>query len=317
MRSTFLVIVLLLGIVYASFAQQEIQYTQYILNYYLLNPALTGSQAPYDIMLGHRHQWTGLEGAPTTSWLSVHKALNYPRVNVRRRRGHHGVGGFVIRDQAGPFQQTQAHLSYAYHLPLSQKYTASVGVSAGLKQIGVDRAQVVFIQNPDDTYFGNYASTTIEPDGKLGLWLYSSRLFMGASVHQVFSFPQENRQESTEFSVPLTHHYYATLGYRLALDRDVSLIPSLLLKTAYRTPPQMDVNLKLRYQKMVWGGVSYRYQDAIAVMVGTTLREKFTLSYSYDASVTRLSNSSNGSHEVVLGLTLPPRGRVVCPDQFW
>jgi type IX secretion system PorP/SprF family membrane protein len=318
MRLSFLIFAVILTAPLHVLAQQEIQHTQYLLNYYLLNPALAGSQASYDIMLGYRHQWTGLDGAPTTSWLSVHKSINYPRANVRRRRGHHGAGGFLVHDQAGPFRRTQAYLTYAYHLPLSKKYTISAGVSGGLKQIGIDKDQVAFVQSPNDDYFNGYASEQTEPDGSIGVWLYSSRLFAGVSAQQLFSLLSEDQNAEANLpSVSLARHYYATLGYQIAVDRDISFIPSFMIKTAYAAPPQIDVNMKLRYQKRIWAGLSYRHQDAIAVVVGTLLREKLTLSYAYDASVTRLSSASSGSHEVVLGLKLPPRGKVVCPDQFW
>ena len=56
-------------------AQQRPHYTQYILNQYILNPALTGIENYTDIKLSHRIQWQGLSGAPVTTYFSVHAPL--------------------------------------------------------------------------------------------------------------------------------------------------------------------------------------------------------------------------------------------------
>src|SRR5437868_15533041 len=53
-------------------AQQKPQYTQYILNNYILNPALSGIENYTDIKASARDQWVGLNGAPRTMYLTVH-----------------------------------------------------------------------------------------------------------------------------------------------------------------------------------------------------------------------------------------------------
>ena len=41
-------------------AQQRPHYTQYILNQYILNPALSGIENYTDVKVSHRVQWQGL-----------------------------------------------------------------------------------------------------------------------------------------------------------------------------------------------------------------------------------------------------------------
>ena len=52
-------------------AQQKPHYTQYILNQYIINPALSGIENYVDIKLSHRHQWSGLNGAPVTTYFTI------------------------------------------------------------------------------------------------------------------------------------------------------------------------------------------------------------------------------------------------------
>ena len=52
-------------------AQQKPVYTQYILNNYIINPAITGIENYTDVKISYRNQWAGIEGAPVTTNLSI------------------------------------------------------------------------------------------------------------------------------------------------------------------------------------------------------------------------------------------------------
>ncbi|MFI5188558.1 MAG: type IX secretion system membrane protein PorP/SprF, partial [Chitinophagales bacterium] len=70
MKRNFITILLLLLSVFV-FAQQRPHYTQYILNNYILNPALSGIENYTDVKLSARDQWVGLNGAPETFYFTV------------------------------------------------------------------------------------------------------------------------------------------------------------------------------------------------------------------------------------------------------
>jgi len=46
-------------------------YTQYVLNNYILNPAVTGIENYTDVKLDLRKQWVNIDGAPVTSYFSI------------------------------------------------------------------------------------------------------------------------------------------------------------------------------------------------------------------------------------------------------
>jgi type IX secretion system PorP/SprF family membrane protein len=56
-------------------AQQQPYYTQYMLNNFILNPALAGIENYWDIKASYRNQWVGLQGGPTTLYLTVNGPL--------------------------------------------------------------------------------------------------------------------------------------------------------------------------------------------------------------------------------------------------
>jgi type IX secretion system PorP/SprF family membrane protein len=53
-------------------AQQDPQYTQYMYNMNIMNPAYAGSKESLSITALYRTQWAGLDGAPETITLSAH-----------------------------------------------------------------------------------------------------------------------------------------------------------------------------------------------------------------------------------------------------
>src|ERR1035437_3930129 len=53
------------------FAQQLPLSSQYYTNPFVMNPAYAGISENLNIFLTHRSQWTGLAGAPETSYLTI------------------------------------------------------------------------------------------------------------------------------------------------------------------------------------------------------------------------------------------------------
>ncbi|WP_132066308.1 PorP/SprF family type IX secretion system membrane protein, partial [Aquimarina spinulae] len=76
---------------FASYAQQDAQYTQYMYNTISVNPAYAGSRGVLSIMGLHRSQWVGLDGAPRTQTLT----LNTPIGGNERV----GLGLSIVNDQ--------------------------------------------------------------------------------------------------------------------------------------------------------------------------------------------------------------------------
>ncbi len=89
------------------FAQQDAQYTQYMYNTVVINPAYAGTRNVLSINGIHRSQWVGLEGAPKTKTLSVHGPMG-ERL---------GMGITIVRDELGPSSETYANMDISYTLP--------------------------------------------------------------------------------------------------------------------------------------------------------------------------------------------------------
>lgn len=335
-RILYAIILLLAGVQFVN-AQQKPQYTQYIFNNYLLNPALTGIENYTDVKAGYRSQWTGLEGAPVTGYLSINAPIGdkfiqgdasaFPasgglnpssRLYTQQYQAaepHHGIGLTLVNDKTGPITTTNIDATYAYHLGITERLNLAVGVSAGVSHNVLDRSQLNFGGDSNtDPILNSLNTNQWKPDLGFGIWAYAPDYFFGVSVQQIL--PQ-NLYISTSTSTTQNKtvpHYFFTAGTKLFLSDDVTLIPSVLFKVIQPVPTTFDVNLKMSFQDKFWLGGSYRRNDSFAALVGFNLSSFVNVGYSYDFTTSALNTVSNGSHEIVIGILLNNRYKVTCPQ---
>nr|WP_294793406.1 type IX secretion system membrane protein PorP/SprF [uncultured Mucilaginibacter sp.] len=329
----FLLFILFIG-VRAAVAQQLPQFTQYMFNNYLLNPAVTGIENYTDVKLGHRNQWVGLQGAPVTSYLSVNAPIGRNFIegdatgfsaqnginpssrlftqNYQAAEPHHGIGAMVITDKAGPITQTNVSATYAYHLGLTNRLNLSVGVMGGMNRISLNTAELT-PADPNDPAINNGENSQWRPDVGAGVWLYSSNYYVGLSARQLL--PQNYYFGTSQAtSSPTVPHFYLTAGVKLFMTDEITFLPSVLVKRTSPVPLTFDVNGKFNFQDKFWLGASYRRNDAVAVLAGFNLSSLINVGYSYDITSSALNTVSRGTHEIVIGLMLNNRFRVTCPQ---
>ena len=300
-----------------SYSQQRTQFTQYMINPFLYNPAVSGTEDYADIRAGYRKQWVGFEGSPRSIFISGHTNIGkYHVVNNRsknKKKGFHGVGLVLTNDLIGPTSFTTAKFAYSYHIQLAKKVFASLGAMAGIQQFSLDGS----LLNPasgSDAAISGTASRSLA-DVNVGGWLYSDNFYMGATLVQVV--PQKLYGKTATNIGKSAYHYMVTAGYRIPLDYDFTFIPSVAIKAVSPAPISYDINAKIRYQDLGWVGISYRRTDAVAFMAGVIINDMFDLSYSYDVTASNIRKYSGGSHEVIIGYRLRTKPQVKCPTHFW
>lgn len=337
-----LIVLLMLFVVKNTFAQQRPYYTQYILNNYIINPAVAGIENYTDIKVSHRAQWVGLQGAPVTTYLTIHAPLKKSAYDERENptsfhreganpRGqaywqsyqkpepHHGVGFTILNDKTGPLNRFAAYGSYAYHMAVSNTANLSFGISAGITQMSIDNSKVDFGNTTVDPAVNLSSSlNTIKPDISAGLWLYSKDYFAGISIQQIV--PQNIVFSGTAVQVDnsrLVPHIFIQAGVRLYLNDDLTLLPSIMARYINPLPLGADVNVKLQYQDLIWVGGTYRYQDGFAGMLGVNLSNSINIGYSYDMNTSNLRSVSQGSHEILVGFLLGNKYGDWCPKNLF
>lgn len=304
-------------------AQQQSHYTQFFYNPSLYNPAAIGTQDLIDIDLGFRKQWVGVANSPTTFTLTAHAPIKMKKkVKVQRAsfnpeqssffknpvvqtgRIKHALGGKLINDQWGAFGMTNLYANYAFHVPLSKKINMSFGVGLGWSNYRFDQEKAKTLDPNDPTYINFLGGGTNQNifDMQAGLWIYHSDFFIGLSATNLLMNKIHFGNAKTD--ARLNIHSYFTAGYIWRATKKFSVSPSVILKYMYPAPISFDVAIKFEYNDFVWGAISYRYQDAIALMAGFNFGKHFQLTYSYDITISPLRISSKGSHEVTLGILI-------------
>jgi type IX secretion system PorP/SprF family membrane protein len=322
------VLIIIASILAGSLSAQQLpQYSQYMQNMYVLNPAASCLESDIDLNLGFRQQWAGFDGAPQTYYLSgsvnlgkkpsqgsqrysipiSYKKLVDTQDQVRHPK--HVVGGLLARDEYGFFKKTSFMASYSYHHPIADKYYLSVGTSLGWYGLEFSSNDVVLEQSSDNTYNDFIANGNRSNifDLNFGVYLYSDRAFLGYSIYQVARNEINLGDEATPINLSqarLEIHHFATVGYAIPVSDKLDLTPSLMFKIQGAAPLSYDINLKAEYNRKFWLGVSYRNEDAIAAMAGLRMSDWLRLGYSYDFVTSEINNLGSSSHEIVLGILL-------------
>lgn len=333
-----LVIYMLLAI--NGYAQQKPHYTQYILNQYIINPALSGIENYIDVKVSHRHQWTGLSGGPVTSYVTIQGPINkkdyhttatsfaVPGENPRGQRywenftaaaPHHGVGMQLINDVTGPLSNLSLYGTYAYHIGLTPRTSLSAGFGAGFSRFSLNSSSLNFNNTTvDPVVYSSGILNKTKFDMTAGVYLYSADYFIGVSAQQIvpntLSYSDHTITTTSGKTVP---HIFITGGYRFLITEDLNLTPSLMVKYVNPLPLQVEVNTKLQYRDMIWIGASYRHKDSFAGMVGFNISNTVNLGYSYDNATTALAAYNRGTHELVLGFTFGNKYDDGCPRNVW
>lgn len=320
-------------------AQQKPHYTQYILNQYIVNPALTGIENYVDIKMSHRLQWVGLQDAPVTTYFTMHgpigktdykttaTSFNVPGENPRGKNywqeyvasdPHHGWGMQIINDRTGPLNNFSAYGTYAYHIGLTPRTNLSAGIGLGFSNLSLNADKLRFNQTIDPAVYQTGTINNVRFDMNAGVYLYSADYFVGLSAQQIVpSRIDFSNNAVTKLEGKAVPHLFATAGYRFLIGDDFNLTPSVLVKYVQPTPVQVEANAKLQYLDLMWVGGSYRHEDGIAAMVGLNVSNTFNVGYSYDYTTSRLNNYTKGTHEIVLGFTLGNKYGSSCPRNVW
>lgn len=281
-----------------TYAQQIPQYTQYMFNTYITNPAVAGTSNSYQMRLNNRYQWVGFTDAPYTVNISFWGPFS---------KRDMGWGAYVSNDVTGPTSRTSAMGTYAYNLQLNDDgLRVSGGISFGMLLYKLDGSKLTVGEEADPQYdpaiIGS-TKTVVTPDASIGFYLYSSSFNVGIAAHQLFG------QRLKFYQVPikenrLKQHIMVSGGYFVPLNRDMNLEANGIIKYMFSSPMQVEINGKLEYRlktSFVWGGLSLRWKDAISILMGIDLNKKYKLGYSFDWSLLGISKYNSGSHEIMLG----------------
>jgi type IX secretion system PorP/SprF family membrane protein len=297
-------------------AQQLPLYSQYMMNRFLINPAVAGSEGYTAFNLTAREQWIGLKYSPKTHAFSaqtriLRKSFISRGASVRRKKkgssrsGKVGVGGYVFNDQSGLVNRTGLQLTYAYHISF-RRGQLSFGLSGSFYQFRVDREKII-LYDPSDDLINNFNNRLWVPDANIGVYYSDPRMYGGLSVSDLFQASFKFGREGYD-NFRLLRHYYAIGGINFELSDYLIFEPSFLIKASEVWSMQADITAKMYIYDNYWAGLSYRTGSALIIMGGLRL-DKFYLGYAFDYTLSSIQRHSYGSHEFILAVKLGDSAR--------
>ena len=187
-------------------AQQLPLYSQYMLNDFSMNPAVAGTQPYFDIKSDNRFQWMGITDAPRTYILTLDGPIT---------KQHIGIGTYVFTDITGPTRRTGFTTAYSYHMKLTKDLNLSLGLAAGILQFAVDGQAITLVQQNDQALVNQFESAIV-PDFAAGVYLYSSKFYVGIAAPQIIPF-KAKLNSFADANDEMVTHFYATAGYNFDL----------------------------------------------------------------------------------------------------
>ncbi len=329
MIKTGLLLALCLSFSLAGKAQQSFRFSQFFQNAVTFNPAVTGTEEFLDLKIGYRQQWSGLDDAPQSYFISAHAPLGkrdqsynfqnnslrvsdpgiYDRLeenaSLSQNRISHGIGGFVVNDVQGIFQQTNAFLNYALHYKIGRT-VVGLGLGAGLvnRELDMEGVTVGNTEVPDEVYQAYLAQEgmVMNLDFNAGIFVKNEKFYLGYSANRLMQ--NELFASIQEINAEETMEHFGMFGLRFNVNNTLLISPGAFVKYVENEPLIYDINLRMKYRDLVWIGASYRNTQTVVAMAGVNISNFINLGYSFDLGLADVNDFTSGIHEIGLGLML-------------
>lgn len=277
--------------VLVTFGQQTIEFSQYMLNLSGSNPAAVGNNGMINILGVFRTEYAGLENAPMT--FDVGADIGF---NIGKTR--HGAGLRFYDNMAGLFTYQNVDLLYAYHIQLG-KGLLSAGVSIDFTTLGFKKDKVKQVESEYHTSSDpsiDGAANDFKIDLDFGIIYTSDKWFAGASIYNILG-PKYELSNTIMFEK--TRNMRVMGGYNFSFyNPNYRLKVSSIVNTDFKTWGG-SVNANLEYKSKYWGGLGYRFDEAVVFMAGIKVLDGLMIGYSFDLPTSKLIKSA-GCHEVIL-----------------
>ncbi len=293
-KSVLLFILILMLTITSSYGQQDPQYTHYMYNMNVVNPAYAGSRETLSIGLLGRTQWVGIDGAPKTITLNIHAPVGR---NL-------GLGLSIIADQIGPVKEQNAYADISYTIDTSEEGRLAFGLKGGLTFFNVD---LLNIRLPDGTTGSDLQDSQFDENGKAnfpnigaGVYYYTNDFYVGLSAPNILESTHFEKEDGIVAKASEKMHYFLTAGYIFDLNDNVQFKPSTMLKAVQGSPLSIDLTGNFLINERFELGLGYRFGDSISGLVSFLVTEDLRVGYSYDYTTTNLGDFNSGTHEIFL-----------------
>ena len=277
-------------------AQNDAALSHYFMATAYYNPAAAGSTEDLRMLALFNQQMAGFKRAPRSFFVNADMPLKIKNTN-------HGIGITAYLESIGLFKNTNIGFQYAY----KQKLFGGVlsgGLQIGLYNSTFESDSIYMPQSTIGDVFDR--SDAAFPEGgsvnamgldiNVGLFYTHKNFYAGIGYTHVTA-PELQLDETVYTYVGRMLNFMG--GYNIKLKNPLfELKPSVFYLTD-GINHHLDVTARVEYNKMFNGGISWKMNESIGVLLGVNIG-RFSLGYAFGYPTTAISKGSSGNHEIVL-----------------
>lgn len=276
------------------FAQQDKLITNFMFDKMSINPGKTGVDMYNSICATsiYRNQWDKVNGAPNSAVLNIEGSFE------RFFKG--GIGLAFYHDAIGFSRQNNLLLNYSYPIQIGNVGVLGLGLGIGIINYGIEPNWVPPTTITDNSLPLGFAATNL--DANFGAYFQGKDFYIGLSSTHLSESLLEKSVAGLDQNYQTARHYYL-MGGKIFDDVLNGKIDAQVLMRTDLVKLSFDLNARYFYSLNdhdLYGGISYRNSDAVAILLGYSPIDKFSFGYSYDLTINKLASVSRGSHEIVL-----------------
>lgn len=286
MKSSILLCVIVLS-GHFSFAQNRINYSQYMHNHQVFNPGYFELDKDFGGSIMYRSQWSKIEGAPTNAI-----------ANLFGKVGQSSFGLQLLYDQITIFKHIEVGASYNYAIRLGVSTLWSFGVKASYNQRTADYSLLQNITATDP-----YLSGVIKQSGlNLGFGTFVRHPNWHVGFGAPYLFNNNNIESAPDLMYQSTYqHFFLTGGYRIFSNRHFDFYPTSMIKWAKGSPLNASLDVNFLVDNRFFFSTGYRTDNAVILQAGVIFWNSLKLVYSYDLGLGKYSRFGGMTHELSLG----------------
>lgn len=284
-------------------AQQDPEYTHYMYNMSVINPAYaTGTPLMMNFGGLYRAQWVGIDGAPKTFTFFGHTALS-DKIEV---------GLSLVSDDIGDGakKETNAYADFAYVLNLGGKNKLSLGLKAGFSALQ-SNFNGFLLQSGNaatDAAFAEDINVT-KPNIGIGAYYFRDNFYIGLSAPNLLKAKQIEEKSGLNAYGSEEIHTYLTGGYVFQLNDMWKIKPAAMAKFVKGAPVAVDITANVLYNDKFELGAAYRINDSFSALANINVTPSLRVGYAYDYTLSNLGQFNSGTHEIMLLFDLDLLGK--------
>ncbi|AWK05004.1 hypothetical protein HYN56_12500 [Flavobacterium crocinum] len=282
-------------------AQQDPEYTHYMYNMSVVNPAYaTGVPAMMNFGGLYRTQWVGAYGAPKTFTFFGHSAIT-DKIEA-------GIS-FISDDIGdGAKKENNVYADFAYVLKLAGKNKLSLGLKAGFSSMTSNFNGFRFTDPQTDFAFSENINAT-KPNIGVGAYYFRDNLYVGLSVPNLLKSKYIQEKAGINAFGSEEIHTFLTAGYVFQLNDMLKLKPAFMSKFVKGAPITLDVTANVLYNEKFEFGAAYRIDDSGSALFNINVTPTLRVGYAYDYTLTNFGQFNSGTHEIMLLFDLDLLGK--------